>query len=175
MILLSVDWSGMFELETSIPELLIRGTVLYVGILILMRLMPRRTGAELSLMDLIWVLLITEAASNAMGNYTSLQDGIILIVIYMAWDYLINILKQNSKTVERLLSSAPLLIVKDGQMLKRNMRKEFLSKEELLSNLREHGIEAISEIKKAYVEGEGVITAITFDNRKFTDGGPKKA
>ena len=55
------------------------------------------------------------------------------------------------------------------------MRKEFLSKEELLSNLREHGIEAISEIKKAYVEGEGVITAITFDNRKFTDGGPKKA
>lgn len=75
MTLLNVDWNGLFALETSIPELLIIGTVLYVGILILMRVMPRRTGAEISLMDMIWVLLITEAASHSMGDFTSLTDG----------------------------------------------------------------------------------------------------
>jgi len=174
MKLLMIDWQDVFSLETDFPELLVRGSVLYVGILILMRFMPRRTGAELSLMDLLWVLLIAEAAAHSMGDYTSLSDGVVLILIFMGWDYLINIVKQNSKVVERLLSSTPLLVVNNGKMIVRNMRKEYLSKEKLMSNLREQGIENISEVKKAYVEGEGMITAITFDNRKFTESTEKK-
>ena len=174
MNLLRIDWQGLFSLETPLPELVIRGIVLYVGILILMRFMPRRTSAELGLMDMIWVLLITEAASHSMGEYTSLLDGIILIVTYMALDYLINILKENIPLIDRLLTSPPLLVIKDGEMLRRNMRKEFLSKDELLSSLREHGIDDIKRVKKAFVESEGKITAITNDNNKFTESSQTK-
>lgn len=175
MNLLVIDWSQLFELETPLSEIFIRGSVLYVGILTLMRFMPRRTGAELSLMDLIWVLFLSEAASHSMGDYHSLTDGILMVIVLMFWDYAINILKQNFKVMDKLLSTAPLLIVKNGKFLRRNMRKEYLSKEELLSNLREHGIDDISKVKKAYIEGEGEITAITFDNRKFTEAGQKSA
>ena len=169
MILLQVDWNGLFALETPLPELFVIGTVLYVGILILMRWMPRRTGAEISLMDMIWVLLITEAASHSMGDYTSLTDGIILIIIYMGWDYLINILKQRVPGFDRILSSPPLQVIRNGEMIPRNMRKEYLSKDELLSNLREHGIDDIKKVKRAFVEAEGKITAITYDDKQFKE------
>lgn len=163
MKLLSIDWQSLFAMDTSIGELFIIGSVLYIGILILMRLMPRRTGAEISLMDMIWVLLITEAASHSMGNYSSLTDGIILIAIYMGWDYLINILKQHIPAINNMLSVAPLPVVRDGKMIPANMRKEFLNKDELLSSLREQGIEDVSEVKKAFVESEGQITVIKFE------------
>lgn len=160
---LQINWSELFSLETPLLELFIRGTFLYLGLLILMRFMPRRTGAELSLMDLIWVLLVAEAAAHSMGDYTSLLDGIILIIVYMVWDYIINFLNYHVPVIEKLLSSPPLLVIKEGKLLKRNMRKEFLTEEELISYLRTHGIADITKVKKAFVEPEGEITAITYD------------
>lgn len=161
--MLYINWSELFTLETPLVELLVRGTILYVGLLLLMRLMPRRTGAELNLMDLIWVLLVAEAASHSMGDYTSILDGIVLIVVYMLWDYIINFLSYHVPAIERVLSPPPLLIIKEGRLLKRNMRKEFLTEEELMSYLRAEGIEDVKEVKKAYVEPEGEITAITYE------------
>ena len=125
--------------------------------------MPRRTGAELNLMDLIWVPLVAEAAAYSMGDYTSILDGIILIMVYMAWDYIINFLSDHLPLIDKLLSLPPLLIIKDGRMLKRNMREEFITEEELMSCLRTHGIADIKKVKKAFVEPEGEITAITAD------------
>ena len=54
--------------------------------------MLRRTGGELATMDLIFVFLIAEATSPAMGDFTSVADGILLIVILMTWNYLVNFL-----------------------------------------------------------------------------------
>jgi len=160
---LQINWAELFSLETSFLELLIRGTILYLGLLVLMRFMPRRTGAELGLMDLIWVLLVAEAAAHSMGDYTSILDGIILIMVYMAWDYITNFLSYHVPFIEKLLSSTPLLVIKEGRMLKRNMRKEFLTEEELRSYLSTHGIEDIQNVKKAFVEPDGEITAIAYD------------
>ena len=69
------SWPSVFTLETPLLELIVRGTVLYFGILILMRLMPRRTGGELAMMDLVFLLLITNAASHALGAYNAVADG----------------------------------------------------------------------------------------------------
>lgn len=60
-------------------------------------------------------------------------------------------------------------------MLLHNMRKEYLSKDELLSNLREHGIDDIKKVKKAFVESEGKITAITFDGKEFQESPETKS
>lgn len=154
------DWLSVFQLETALLELIVRGSVLYLCILIFMRFMPRRTGGELATMDLIFVVLIADAASNALGDYTTVADGIVLITTLMTWNYVINAVSYYSPFIERLVSSPPLQIVRDGRILHRNMRREFITEEELMGHLREHGIDDINDVKVAYVEGEGKISAI---------------
>lgn len=128
--------------------------------------MPRRTGGELAMMDLIFVILIAEAAAHAMGDYTSIADGFVLIVTLMGWNYLINLLSFHIPFIERLVSASPIQVVRDGQLLRRNMRREYLTEEELMGHLRQQGIEAISDVKAAYVEGEGRITVISKKDTK---------
>lgn len=78
------DWSALFVLEIPLLELFVRGSALYFVLLVLMRFMPRRTGGELATMDLAFLLLLAEAASNAFGEYTSVAEGLILVVALMA-------------------------------------------------------------------------------------------
>ena len=155
------DWARIFALETPLLELVARGSILHFGILLLLRLMLRRTGGELATMDLLFVVLIAEAAAHALGEYSAVTDGLVLVVIIMGWNYVINTLSYHSPVIARLVASPPLQIIRDGQLLRRNMRREFLTEEELLSQLRQEGIAELTDVKAAYVEGEGRITVIS--------------
>lgn len=155
------DWLRVFAVETPLLELIARGTVLYFSILIFMRFMPRRSGGELATMDLVFLLLIAEAAAHALGDYTAVADGVIMIATLMVWNYLLNFLSFYVPFLERLVSAPPLQVVRDGQLLRRNMRREFLTEEELMDHLRQQGMEEIKDVKAAYIEGEGKITVIS--------------
>jgi uncharacterized membrane protein YcaP (DUF421 family) len=163
MTFLPADWRRVFAPETPLLELVARGSLLYLGILVVIRLMPRRSGGELSRMDLAFALLVTEAASNALGNYTSYADALVLIAVIMAWNIGLNSLSYRVKFIERLIAAPPLYLVRNGQLQRGNMRREFLTKEELLSHLREQGIDDVHDVKTAYLEGDGRITAIKND------------
>lgn len=165
MDLLPDSWLTIFALETPLLELVARGSVLYLAILVLMRFMPRRTGGELALMDLVFVVLIANAAANALGDYSAVPDAVVLIATLMFWDYLLNVLSYRFPLVERWMSPPPLEIVRNGKLLRRNMKQELLTEEELIEQLRELGIEAIDDVKVAYVESEGKITAIPRNRR----------
>lgn len=160
MVFVPAAWSDVFAPETPPLELLARGTVLYFGVLALVRLMPRRTGGGLATMDLIFVLLIAEAAAHALGEYSSVADGLIVIVTLMFWNYAVNSLSFHVPAVERLVSSPTIQVIRDGRLLRRAMRKEYLTEEELMSSLRREGIDDIKEVKSAHIEGEGEITVI---------------
>lgn len=155
------SWAAIWVIETPILELLVRGAVMYLGILLLLRIMPRRTGGELATMDLVLILLMTEAATHALGEYSSLGDGLFLIVTVMLINYGINALSYRVKWFERLVSAPPLPLVKDGKLLRRNLRREFVTEEEFNGHLRMNDIKDLSEVERAYVESEGHITFIT--------------
>lgn len=94
------DWSDLFVVEIPLLELFVRGSVLYFAILFLMRLMPRRTGSELATMDLIFLLLVAEAASNAFGEYSSVAEGLILVMVLMDWNFIMNAASYHFRFVE---------------------------------------------------------------------------
>jgi uncharacterized membrane protein YcaP (DUF421 family) len=158
---LPADWQAIVSPDTPLLELVARGTVLYFGILFMTRLMPRRTGGDLAMMDLIFVLLIAEAAAHAMGEYTSVADRVVMIATLMGWNYLINALSYRVPFIERLVSSPPLQVIRDGELLRRNMRREILTEEELMSRLREDGISDVKEVKSAHIEGNGKISVVS--------------
>ena len=163
MPLLPDAWSEIFTLETPLLELLARGSALYFALLVLVRLMPRRTGGELANMDLVFVLLIAEAAAHALGDYTSVADGVVMIATLMAWNWSINALSFRVPAVERLVSAPPIEVVRSGKLLRRNMRKEYLTEEELMANLHKEGLDSFEQVKSACVEGDGSITIIHAD------------
>jgi len=157
----NIDLSTIFQVETPVWELVTRGSVIYLGILFLFRVLPRRTGGELAMMDLIFVLLIAEAATHSLGDYSSVTEGFIVIGTVMAWNYAINFLSYHIPFFENIVSSPPLPIIKNGKLLRRNMRREYLTEEELMDHLRMEGLEKIEEVKSAFVEGDGKISVVS--------------
>ena len=155
-----VDWLSVFLPEKPLIELLARGATMYLALLVFLRVMPRRTAGELATMDLVFVVLIAEAAARAFGDYTAVADGLVVIASMMACNFVLNALSYHSRLAQRLVSAPPLQVIRDGVLLRRNMRREFLTEEELRDQLRRLGIEDPASVKAAYVEAEGKITAI---------------
>lgn len=149
----------VFAVETALVELIVRGTILYFAIIVFMRLLPR-IGGELAVMDLVFLLLVAEAAAHGMGEHKTVGDAIVLIATLMAWNYMLNFLSLRVPFIEKLISGSQVQIVRDGRLMRRNMRREYLTEDELMAQLRGHGIEKIEDVKAAYIEGEGQLTVI---------------
>lgn len=158
----------MFELEYPLAELIFRGAFLFILFMVLFRILPRRTGGELAPMDLVFLFLITEAASHSLGDFSSLGDGTVQILTFMALNYAINKLSFHFPRFERIAEHEPLPIIKDGKVIPRNLRKEAITSDELQGGMRLNGIEDIAEVKLAYVEGDG---KLSFVKASSGDGG----
>jgi uncharacterized membrane protein YcaP (DUF421 family) len=154
------DWFSVIFPQTPLLELIARGTLLYCGALALVRLMPKRTGGELATMDLIFVLLIAEAAAHSLGEYTSVADGLVMIIILMLWNWAINALSYHFPAIERIVSAPPTEVIRKGKFLRRNMRREYLTEEELMSHVRKEGISGVESIKSARIESDGRISIV---------------
>jgi uncharacterized membrane protein YcaP (DUF421 family) len=94
------------------------------------------------------------------GEATSTSDGMVLISTLVAWNYLLDFLSYRFPSIERLTTPRPLRLVKDGRMLKRNMRREFITADELMAKLREEGHSNISSVREMYLEADGEISVV---------------
>ena len=162
--LLRIDWHSVFVPTVSIPEVVLRGTFVYLLLFFVLRVLRREAGA-LGISDLLVVVLIADAAQNAMSSeYKSVTEGAVLVGTIIAWDYSLDWLGYRFPAFARVLRPAPLPLVEDGRALRRNMRQEMISMEELMSQLREQGVEHLSEVKRCYLEGDGHVSVIKRDS-----------
>lgn len=157
----SIDWGELFGLSVPAVELIIRGTAMYWFLFIIFRFVIRRDVGAVGLADVLIVVIVADAAQNAMsGEYKSVTDGFILVATLIGWNVLLDLMSFRFEAFRRFADPPPLLLVKDGRMLKRNMRKEFLTEEELWSKLREQGVDSLEAVREAYVESDGHISVI---------------
>jgi uncharacterized membrane protein YcaP (DUF421 family) len=86
--LFDVDWQNIFAPSVPVLEIMIRGSVVYLALFLLIRLTLRRVGGTFDLADILMVALIAAAAQNAMArDHRSVTDGLILIVTIVFWGY----------------------------------------------------------------------------------------
>ena len=162
--LLSINWEKVFIPSVSPLEILIRGTLTYLAIFVLLRLQKRELGS-LSTNDLLVLVLLADASQNGMaGNYESVTDGILLIGVIMFWSFILNWLGYHFVFFERILKAPKLLLVKEGKMIRRNMKQELITVQELTGELRKNGVNDISEVHEAYMENDGTISIITTED-----------
>ena len=141
-------------------ELFLRGSMVYLLIFTLMRALRREPGT-VGIADLLMVVLIADAAQNAMSSeYKSVLDGFVLIGTIVFWNYVLDWLTFRYRRVERFTYPDPIPMVRDGTPLWANMKKQFITRDQLLSMLREHGVDRISKVKEAQLEGSGKLSVM---------------
>ena len=158
---MTVHWSELFGLSLPPLELIVRGSALYLFLLVLFRVVIKRRMGAIGMADILVLVIISDASQNAMaGEYKTVTDGFILIGTIIFWNYLFDWAAFRFPRLARVLEPAPLLLIRDGRILRRNLRVEFISEDELHSKLREHGVEDPAQVAKAYIEPGGEVTVI---------------
>jgi uncharacterized membrane protein YcaP (DUF421 family) len=156
---MSIDWQQLFVPQTPLLELVLRGTVMYIGLLAALRILVRRHIGSMSLMDLLLMVLIADAAQNGMADeYHSITEGVVLCATLIGWNYLFDWLAYYSPAFRKILEPSPLPVIRDGRLLRRNMRQEYLTEDELVSQLRQQGVQDYRTVKICYVEPDGGIS-----------------
>lgn len=160
--LVGVDWRKMLIPEMPLLEIVVRGSVMYLALLALLRFVLKRETAAIGITDLLVIVLIADAAQNAMADdYSSLPDGILLVGVIVFWAWFLDWLGFRLPIVQRLAKPEKLLLVRDGRMLEQNMASELLTEEELMSQLRLQGVSDLADVKVAYMEPDGRVSVIT--------------
>src|SRR5690242_4713397 len=167
-----MDWGKVFELSVPLPELVVRGTVMFLFLYFLFRVVIRRRVGAMGMGDLLVLVIIADAAQNGMaGESTSVTDAIVLVSTIVGWNHLFDWLAFRFPWLEKWLQPPPLLLVHRGRILWRNMRMELVSEQELRAKLREHGVEHLADVEKALIEPDGQVTVIS---RAATEAAPTR-
>lgn len=163
----SVDWHSVFVPDTPLVEIFVRGTAVYLTLFLLLRLVLKRQSGTVGITDLLVVVLIADAAQNAMASdYKSLPDGLFLVATIVFWSYALDWLGYRYKWMRWLVHPSPLELIRDGKVLWGNLRKELIPLEELKSQLREQGIEDLAQVKSARMEGDGHVSVVTKEGQE---------
>src|SRR5215207_5412493 len=156
-----MDWKSLFLLDVPLLEIILRGSVIYISLFVLLRVVLKRQAGSLGMTDLLLITLIADASQNAMaGEYRSIPAGILLVSTIIFWSYAFDWLSYKIPWFGRLIEPSPLPLIKDGKLLRRNMRHELITEEELMSQLREQGLDDVKKVKEAYMESDGHISVV---------------
>jgi uncharacterized membrane protein YcaP (DUF421 family) len=150
----------MFEMNLPWWELVVRGTVVYLVLLLLVRLSGKRTVGQFTPFDLLVVMLLSEAVSGSLsGSDESLQGGLLVAAIVVALNGGVGFLSSRSKAVERAVDGEPVLIGLDGHFFAKSVKRHRLSQEDLESALRQHNCK-LEDMKLAMLEASGDISIV---------------
>jgi uncharacterized membrane protein YcaP (DUF421 family) len=164
--LVDVDWNSVFMPHTSLLEIVVRGTVTYLCLFTLLRLVLRRQRGGVGVTDLLVIVLIADAAQNAMaGSYTSLTDGVVLVAVIIGWAALLDWVGFHVPWVQRMISPPPLALYKNGQLNRQHMRSENITEDEIMQQLRLQGMTRLEEAEQILLEGDGQMSVVVKNRR----------
>jgi uncharacterized membrane protein YcaP (DUF421 family) len=158
---LNIDWMSIFKPSLGIAEIIVRGTLVYLALFLIFRLVVRRQSGSFGPADLLAIVIIADAAQNAMGkDYGSVTEGIVLVMTIVGWEYFLDWLAWRYPRLRPILKVPPLKLVENGKLIQKNLRSEMLGADEVIGGLREKGVRDLNEIEAAYLEASGKIAVI---------------
>jgi uncharacterized membrane protein YcaP (DUF421 family) len=140
----------------------LRGAVIYLFLLLLFRIMGKRSLSESTTFDFVLLLIISEVTQQALvGQDYSLTGALILIVTLISIDLIFTLTKEKFPFFGKIAEGASLIIVDQGKPLKKRMEKCKVSEEDILESARtSFGLEKMEQIRYAIIEKDGTISII---------------
>ncbi|MGQ0443747.1 MAG: DUF421 domain-containing protein [Beijerinckiaceae bacterium] len=158
---MSIDWTSVFLPAIGIAEVILRGSIMYLGLFAILRFMARRQAGQFGPADLLVIVLIADAAQNGLGKeYGSVTEGLTLVMTIVGWEYLIDWISWRFPSVRPVLNAPSLTLIRDGRVIPESLRREMLTEDELESQLRHKEVESFSQVKLAILEGDGRVSVI---------------
>ena len=151
-------------LELSIPwwEIVMRGTIVYFVLLLLLRLSGKRTVGQFTPFDLLVLVLLGDALQGSMiAGDESLPGGVILVVTLLGWNKFVGWLTSRSRRLERIVEGRPVVIARDGHVYGDALERCNLNIDDLQEAMRNADCGSISRIRMAMLEKDGKISVVT--------------
>lgn len=169
-----MDLAELFVVRMPVAEIIIRGSAVYWFLFLVFRFVIRRDIGALGIADVLLLVILADAAQNAMaGGYESITEGFILLATVVGWNMLLDWLSFRYRAVARFTTPRALVLVRHGRFVASNLRRERLTPDEVMTKLREQGVAHLRQVRHAYLESDGQISVIRYDDAPpATTGNP---
>jgi uncharacterized membrane protein YcaP (DUF421 family) len=162
--MLHTIFNNMFQLPLPIAEKLLRPVIVYLALVVLLRVFGKRELAQLNPFDLVVLLSLSNTVQNAIiGDDNSVSGGIIGAFSLLAINWLVVRVLFRSSRLTRMLEGRSSVLIRDGQMDRREMVRESLTPEELLSVIHRQGFEDIHKVRRCELEPNGTFYVEPFE------------
>jgi uncharacterized membrane protein YcaP (DUF421 family) len=146
-----------------------KSIAIYFFIILAIRIFGKKELAQLSVIDLVFILLISNSVQNAMvGDNTSLPGGISAALGLFICNYIFKYFMRRSIRFSRIIQGDKILLVHDGEIIQKGMDDAMMSFDELERAIREHGVESITKVDLAILEVDGNISILSNDFKHKT-------
>lgn len=153
----------------EIFAIVFRSLIVYLFLLIAIRIFGKRELSQLSVVDLVFILLISNAVQNAMvGPDNSLLGGILAAGTLFAANSILENLIFKSKKVSSFIQGNAIMLIYQGKVIQSHLKLARIPMEELEAAVREHGISDISKVNLAVLETDGNISVLSDNYHKKT-------
>jgi uncharacterized membrane protein YcaP (DUF421 family) len=149
------------EIGSSLPEVALRTAIVYLFLVTAIRVSGKREVGQMSVLELIVVLIISDAVQNSMvGDNTSIWGGLVAVVVLLALDIVLREISRRSRRVRQAVEGEPRLLIRDGRLLSRAIDEEGIDAADVRQAIREHGLVQIEDVQLAVLETDGTISVI---------------
>ena len=157
------------DLYQGYLKIVLSSVAVYLFIIIAIRLFGKKELAQLSIIDLTFILLISYSVQNAMvGSDSTLAGGLVAASSLFIVNYLFKYLLYRFPKLSNIVQGADLLLIYKGQLNEPNMAKARITREEIVEAVREHGVSEIREVDLAVLETDGNISIISNEYKHHT-------
>jgi uncharacterized membrane protein YcaP (DUF421 family) len=149
------------EIDTS--ELLytaLRASFVYFFLLLIIRVLGKREIGNTSAFDLIVALILGEVVDEIIYGDVTILQGVVAIMVVAVWHLVNSWASFKSDVIDKITGAPPTVMVKNGQIQRKNLAKERINEEELFSELRMMGVEEVEEVKQATLEPNGKVSVL---------------
>ena len=156
------DLPALPDLGSSLPEIVLRTGIVYLFLVAVIRISGKREVGQMSVLELVVILIISDAVQNSMvGENTTIWGGLVAVLTLIGLDLLLKAISHRSRRLRRAIEGEPRLLIRDGRVLERALAEEKIELSEVRAALREHGVEHIDDVRMAVLETDGSISVIS--------------
>jgi uncharacterized membrane protein YcaP (DUF421 family) len=150
-------------------KIALNSVAVYLFIVLAIRLFGKKELAQLTIIDLTFILLISNSVQNAMvGPDSTLTGGLVAATSLFTVNYLFKQLLYWFPGFSKIVQGSDLLLIYKGQINQSNLSRAMITQNELLEAVREHGVSEIREVDLAVLETDGNISIISNEYKHHT-------
>ncbi len=153
--------ADLWKLSAPWWQFVVRGLIVFAFVLVFLRLSGKRQVGQMTPIDLVLLLLISNAVQNAMnGGDNSITAGAILAATLILADVAIGALARRSRKVEKFVEGSPVLLIHNGKIVDHVLERVGMTHHDLMAGLRACGVASVPQVHAAVLENNGRITVL---------------